>query len=314
MNKFKSKYPLLASPMNKVSDLNFALHCFAAGIIPSISAFNYYNLNYKNGINFKKFEEELSYYKKFTKSGPLFLSIEIEIFMKDEFLSIINLLTFNCLEIIDKNEYFKNPLERKNKFLNFKNRLNVCKNNGVFTFLKVLDPRGWLDRSEIFRSCFDGCVFKSPEASGSISLSKNRKSIYEEFLEIQKNDFNKIIIPSGGISTHKQVSKLLDLGAEIISIGSYFSVAEESCLSKETKLKIIDSNKSNLSTFNNTHNALIFSKIEETDYNHTESLKLGIKNPNLGHVFMGSSIDNIKEILPIKDLVSKLLDIKIYDL
>jgi hypothetical protein len=309
MNKFNSKYPLIAAPMNKVSDLNFAIVCFNAGIVPSISAFNYYNVNFKNRVDFKRFEEDLSYYKTVTQSGPLFLSIEIETLMCDEFLPIIKLSAFSCVEIIDKNEYFKDPLTQRDKFLAFKNRLEICKNKNIFIFFKVLDPKGWLERSDIFKSCFDGCVFKSVEASGSVILSDNRKSIYDEFLEIQDNDPSKIIVPSGGISTREQIFKLLELGASIVSIGSYFSVAEESCLSKETKLKIINSNRSNLSTFNNTHNALIFSNIIEDDYNHTESLKLGIKDPNQGHVFMGASIDHITEILPLKDLVSKLIQI-----
>ena len=50
MNNFNTKYPILAAPMNRVSDAKLAVAVANAGCIPSFSIFNYIgkggNINY----------------------------------------------------------------------------------------------------------------------------------------------------------------------------------------------------------------------------------------------------------------------------
>lgn len=304
MNKFQIKYPILAAPMNKVSDLEFAIKCYDVGILPSISVFNYFR---PRGVDYSKLKSDLNSYRSQRLSNVLFLSTGIESFMNEEFSKIIETNSFNCIEIIDENGYFKDKTISKNRFINFRNKLSICRDKNIITFFKILDPNDWLCAPDFFRNSFDGCVFKSADASGSVIIHETRKSLMDEFLELKKFDKDKIIVPTGGISTPEQVKDFIANGAELISIGSYFAVSEETPISYDTKLKIIKSNKSNLSKFGNSHNALIFSTFSDDDTNHTRSLKAGLKDPIRGHVYMGSSIENIKEIKPLKKLVEDLV-------
>jgi hypothetical protein len=74
---------------------------------------------------------------------------------------------------------------------------------------------------------------------------------------------------------------------------------------------MIESNRNDISRFDNSgQNALIFKIIEDRykdDVNNTLSLKRGIKSPEQGHLFAGLGIDNITEILPMKDIVDRLV-------
>lgn len=303
MNRFQVKFPILAAPMNKVSDLEFAKKCYEVGILPSLSVFNYFG---PCGINFLKLKSDLNFYSSQISSNVLFLSLGIESFMDDRFEEVLNTNSFNCIEIIDENGYFKDKTISKNRFIDFKKKLSICREKNIITFFKLLDPKDWMNAPNFFRNSFDGCVFKSADASGSVIADATRKSLMDEFLELKEFDKDRIIVPTGGISTSEQVKDFVSNGAELISVGAYFAVAEEASISYETKLKIVCSNKSNLSRFGNSHNALIFSNFYDDDSNHTRSLKAGIKDPTRGHVYMGSSIENIKEIKPLKTLVEDL--------
>jgi hypothetical protein len=59
-------------------------------------------------------------------------------------------------------------------------------------------------------------------------------------------------------------------------------------------------------------NALVFDPVPGDSHNNTISLVYGIRNPSKGLIFAGKGIDNITEILPVHDIVQKLVkDLKI---
>jgi hypothetical protein len=62
-----------------------------------------------------------------------------------------------------------------------------------------------------------------------------------------------------------------------------------------------------LGKFNNTgQQGLIFSKVADDPY-HIHSLELGVQTGSSGHVYAGHAVDHITEILPIHEIVKKLI-------
>ena len=102
----------------------------------------------------------------------------------------------------------------------------------------------------------------------------------------------------------------MGMGCIGVAIGTLFAASEESCISKETKLKMIESSSNEIKRLDSgaQQNAIIFSRIEEDDFNNTNSLNMGMKDPTNGHIFAGKGIDHIKSILPVKDIVQLLVD------
>lgn len=93
----------------------------------------------------------------------------------------------------------------------------------------------------------------------------------------------------------------------MVGIGSLFAATKESPISIATKLKIVKSTSTDLKRFNGLNQqGLIFKELENDDENRTGSLKHGMADPTNGHIFIGSSIDNIKKILTVKELVKEL--------
>ena len=100
----------------------------------------------------------------------------------------------------------------------------------------------------------------------------------------------------------------MDQDALAIGIGTLFAASEESCVSKDTKQRIIDSTSADIKLIGPLNcRGLLFSRLEDDDENNSKSLYAGIKGTDTGCIYVGNGIDYIKEIMPVKDIIEWLV-------
>lgn len=286
MTLIDSKYPIICAAMNKVSDINLALACHDAGIFPSLSFYNYY-LDDKN-YDLNVFEKDIKKFLDKTGSSRLLVSMGVEHLKNDSLITILRKNNFKFIELIEgvtsEVLYDINEIKKQNEF---------------YIFVKLIGHQQLPN--------INGVILKGPDGAGR---SLDSKTTLENMFETARKRLDKKveIILSGGISSSLEIKKYLDLGASAVAIGSLFAATIESPLNTDTKLKLVNSTSANLKRFSE-HNsqALIFSRIDNDDDNHTKSLKIGIKNSSLGHIFIGKSIDSIDRIKTVKELVNELV-------
>jgi NAD(P)H-dependent flavin oxidoreductase YrpB (nitropropane dioxygenase family) len=80
----KSKYPVVAMAMNKVSDLPLAIAVAKSGGVPSFSIFNYKN--------YDLLEKDIIEFKNTCKNDKFFISLGVEEFISQKIIDII----FKC--------------------------------------------------------------------------------------------------------------------------------------------------------------------------------------------------------------------------
>jgi 2-keto-3-deoxy-6-phosphogluconate aldolase len=149
----------------------------------------------------------------------------------------------------------------------------------------------------------DAITIKGNEAAGH----SGELSTSDMFGKIRSQYPEKKLIASGGIHCGEQVRDYVDRGAAAVSLGTMFACSTESPLSLETKHKLINATVQDLGKFNNTgQQGLIFSKVADDPY-HIHSLELGVQTGSSGHVYAGHAVDHITEILPIHEIVKKLI-------
>lgn len=305
---FNSRYPIMVAAMNKASDLSLAIASNKAGIFPSLSGFNYYP---GSELKIDFFKNDLESFNDATGSNNLIVSVELEDIFRDEFIEkICSNKLFSHIEVVDEKRFLSSAQNENDfdKLEKFRIYMHQLKSYGINPLFKLLAPGHWIDKIDAIKKEFPGAILKSADASGSV-VPDNRYPLEKEFAYLKKEFPDKVFVPTGGISTKEQVKGFLDLGAEIVGVGAFFMTAEESPVSLDVKKKLIESRSADITKFSNSnHNALIFSKVENDDMNHTTSLKKGIIDPNVGHIYMSRSIDNIKEIKPLKDLVAELVE------
>lgn len=290
MKSINSKYPLLCTPMNQVSDINLAIAVSKAGAYPSLSIFNYEGDNEK--IDLVELRKDLERFQNETGSVELLISMgALNLINNVDLLNLLiekNMLTIELLD--DVNDQTIPAIQGIRQDL---------KGQGFKLFFKEIAPRMIME--------VDGLILKGPDGAGrSLRGSESLESL---FLKMKRAFPSTLIIPSGGIGTKEKIKWYLDHGAEAVGIGTLFAASEESCLSQETKLKMVSASSRDIKKFENINqNALIFDRISDDDLNNTKSLKLGIKNPDAGgHVFAGKSIDHIDSIRPVSEIIKSLV-------
>jgi len=298
MNKlFDSKYPILLAGMNKVSDLRLAMAAHGSGIYASLSVFNYYDYRVGQPI-YKNLKHDILEFQNKTGSKNLLISTNDKFLFDLEFLEICKCQLFTHLELIviptsnsKMQDTFSHPI------------LKTIKELGIKIVFKI-------SYSYPSTSMGDGYVLKGVNGAGSIR--DFGETLLETLVRLKTEDSNVKIIATGGIGHGKQIKELLNNGADMVGIGTLFAASEESCISLESKIKMIEASSNDLSKFDNSgQNALIFKIIEDRhrdDVNNTLSLKRGIKSPQEGHLFAGAGVDCVTEILPMKDIVQRLIE------
>jgi NAD(P)H-dependent flavin oxidoreductase YrpB (nitropropane dioxygenase family) len=289
---FRSKYPLLAAAMNQVSDVNLAVACHDAGIQPSISLLNYLDMDNKD-FNFVKFERDLKEYQDRTGSNQCLLSTIPALFVNERIQSMMSDLDMLDIELInaDTDRTYNDDIKSlKEKF-------------------KSQDPRIFIKKNKIGSNTdfiCDGVILKGSKGAGTVGT--HGLSLTDLFFQMKNTLPGVPLIVSGGIGTSIEVSRYLKFGAAAIGIGTLLAASEESCLSLESKMKMVESNFMDVKKFlDSNQNALIFNHVEDDDRNHTKSLQAGIADYKKGHLFVGRGINYIKSIRPVKDIVEDLV-------
>jgi hypothetical protein len=306
---FDSKYPIMLAAMNKVSTIELAIAASRAGIFPSLSGFNYFQPgSFGMADKLKNIKHDLTNFNQITGSNNIVLSIDLLDILQENFEDLASTKLFSHVEILDQNNILYSIKSKESHlFLKIKNKIDYLNSHNIHPIFKCLHPTDWILKINEVKDLFNLIVLKSYDAAGTVKR-ENRLTLMEEFKMLKESYPEKFFIPTGGISTSKQIRDFVNEGAEIVGIGSYFITAEESALSYETKQKIISSTSKDITNTNNINqNAIVFSNLSSYDINQTYSLDQGIKSSSSGHIFISKSLDNINSIKPINELVNELI-------
>lgn len=306
---FKSQYPILEACMNKGSTLELAIAVHQAGGYPSLCSWTY-NRRPQN------MQRDLDRFVATTGSNCIHLSFEL--YEWDDPQQVIDIVRSHHVPTIEiiygQGDTMIDSFDVENLEKNLLELLRPIKSLGTKIFRRVYDV---IDLETAQRHLLDGFCIKGKEAAGFGSY----KPLDELFLEQQRETPSLALIPYGGIGTADQVKKYLDLGAEMVGVGTLLAMSKESPIKTETKLAAIRSKKEDLTEFKHIlpkdsdtvqrkQNALQFAPYQgHDDANGTAGLVQGIwkKNSKIGHVYVGHSIDHVKEILPCQQIIQNLV-------
>jgi hypothetical protein len=290
---FTSRYPIIEAAMNGVSDLPLALACWDAGIFPNL---------FLQDLSEESVYTTLSEFVKITKSSDLIFCIPISAVLHNRKIDLIKQLkSFNVshIEVLPS----KTITEKINPKI-------VTAIYSIMHPMKVMRrATSLLDESMIFNNV-TYCL-KGSDAAGM----NNGNLTTKEFFSQQKlNTPNVNLIPYGGIGTPKQVADYINAGAIGVAVGTLLAASKESPLSTDAKLALVSSTTDNITKFADTgQNALILgdqnSVLEDLgDWNRSTSLRTGLTgNGKEGHVYAGTGINYITDILPVKEIVRYLV-------
>lgn len=299
---FQSQYPILEACMNRGSTLPLAIAVHRAGAYPSLCSWTY-------GGNYQMLQRDLDQFVKITGSNRIQISFEIEGLPSPEICHrIINSHNVPTVEIIygQSSSTVLSPEKLDQHILDTVGPLHQ---QGVKIFKRSIEP---VSAEETTRYHIDGFCVKGTEAGGYTS---NTMTVLELFRAQQKLTPAAYLIPYGGIGTAAQVRQYIDLGAEMVGVGTVFALSAEGLVKDATKLAAIKASKNDLSefTFNDRpgkQNALKFDAYDEPDdSNHTAGLKKALfdKKSTQGHIFTGYAIEHVNEILPCQQIVQNLI-------
>lgn len=298
----KTQYPIVASPMNRVSDLKLAVACQKAGIVPSLSLYSYLSKE-TNILDLEHLDRDLKSYQDQTGSNNILVSAGNIDLIKDGIKNILFSNTITFIEIIH-HDLINIPVEhrRTTNQLILKNIKESYSRENIKIMPKMLK------KVDFNCNLADGVMFKGPDGAGRGDTSIDPD---KEVLSIQSSYPNLHIIFSGGIGTKEDVSRYINLGCTGVGIGTLLTVADECLISRETKEKLIESKSSELTRLNQgaEQQALLLGDlVQGDDYNHSKSLEQGILDSTKGLLFVGKGVDKLQKIRPVKDIIEELVD------
>jgi hypothetical protein len=278
--------------MNQVSDVNLAIAIHEAGAFPSIIITHYIK---DNIFDFGAYKSDLEQFQNKTKSTNLLLSVGFKLILNDSIIKPFFELGFKHIELF---HFFANDTH-------WPIILEKCKYLEEKYDAKIIFKISTNEMSD--DSWYRTIILKGEEAAGR--SSDFPKPIKEKFIDYKTKFPNINIIPCGGIYNYEQVKFYMDNGALAVGVGSLFAASEESSLSVESKQKIINSAKNNITLGGQLNfKGLFASIVENDDLNLTKSLQVGVNNPDKGCIYVGDAIDHITEILPVKTIIDRLMN------
>lgn len=301
---FKSKYPIVAMAMNRVSNLNLAIATSKAGAVPSISAFNYYTGPGKLDYNWLR--KDIQQFHKECPDADLIISIDTQFMISKDSIMCDMLIEENIshVELIQVDSLYRS---NEDIVTSHQSRMQDA---GVKLILKVVTVPSDISRYARWSGNrqVDALGIKSPDSAGRQGDEKG----IEFAINYTREYYGGIdIIAVGGVGTKDDIASMMELGANYVGIGTLFAATEESPLSIEAKNQLVNKNSETLKklkTDGADQNALVFSKYEGKDNdNNTFSLHAGITTGNTGHVFAGKGISSITSIVSVNTLVKSLV-------
>lgn len=295
---FNIQYPIICASMNRVSDLKLAVASHFAGILPSFTVYNWLQKDFKWYFDYAQANYDLKSFQDETGSNNLILSIGTAEIGIPEMMNLILRNKIRYLEIFGREDEGLKSISAHDYSI-----YQVYKENGIKIIPKQLSGK----HANV--DGMDAILLKGKDGAGRSIETVDM----DEEIQILRTKFPDLpLIMSGGIGCQKDIKKYLDMGCIAVAIGTLFAVSEESSISKETKIKMIEASSKDIKRLETgaKQNALIFKKIDqEDDFNNTISLIRGIHNPKYGgHIFAGLGIEHAKSIRPLKDIVQELVD------
>ena len=204
------KYPIIMAPMFLVSNAAMTIAAIKSGITGSIPA-----LNYRTD---KEFREALKEIKE-KSGGPFGINLIVNksnVRMKEQLNTCVEMGVDFIITSLGSPRLV----------------IEACKPKGIKVFCDVVDVEYALKVQELGA---DAVIAVNSEAGGHAGPMSFKELIP---LLVEKCDIP--VISAGGVGTHDQFIEKLDLGACGISIGSPFIATEESGVSSDYKQACVD--------------------------------------------------------------------------
>ena len=298
---FKSEYPILEACMNKGSTLELALAVYRAGGYPSFCSWTY---NGKSDL----MQRDIDRFVAATGSNRVHLSFELHEYPNSVVRDLIRAHAIPTIEIIYGNKNTFRPTGTEEELTaDIVELLQPIKDMGTKVFKRMYDP---VDQETMDQHLLDGFCIKGAESAGFSSNTPIR----ELFIRQRELTPGAMLIPYGGIGTAEQVKDYLDLGAEMVAVGTLLALSTESSMSTETKLAAIKAQSKDLTQFahrvgnvERKQTALQFRPYQgPDDANGTMGLVRGLHGKETGHVYFGQGIDHVTELRSCQDIIQDL--------
>ena len=298
---FQSQYPILEACMNKGSTLELAIAVHQAGGYPSLCSWTY---NGKSDL----MQRDLDRFVTTTGSNRIHLSFELHEYPHSAVWEIVKSHSIPTIEIIYGNKNTFRPTGTEEELtMEVLQLLKPIKAFGTKIFKRIYEN---VDQDLMDLHLLDGFCIKGAESAGFTSHTP----VKEVFLRQQKLTPTAMLIPYGGVGTGEQVKEYIDLGAEMVAVGTVLALSAESSLSTETKLSAIQKQSKDLTQFTHTvgnvdrkQSVLQFKPYKgPDDANGTMGLLRGIRGKKDGHIYLGHGIDHVTELRSCKEIIQKL--------
>jgi NAD(P)H-dependent flavin oxidoreductase YrpB (nitropropane dioxygenase family) len=301
---FKSQYPILEACMNRGSTLELAVAVHQAGGYPSLCSWTY---NRRNQL----MQQDLDCFVKQTQSNRIHLSFELDEFDNHAVHDIVKSHSIPTIELIYGKPNSPNGKESESDPALEKRLLHLIeplKAQGTRIFKRMYDT---VDQATMDRHLLDGFCIKGLESAGYGTFVPVR----ETFLRQRELTPGAMLIPYGGIGTAEQVQDYIELGAEMIAVGTVLALSTESTMSKKTKLAAIQKKSQdlvyhprNFGEIERKQSALIFGNYSRSDdEDGTIGLVRGLHGKTDSQVYFGHGIDHVTEILPCREIIQRLV-------
>jgi NAD(P)H-dependent flavin oxidoreductase YrpB (nitropropane dioxygenase family) len=274
---FGYEHPILCAAMTCVTDIKLALACAKAGIIPSLTTAPTNVCVPRLDDDLTKFRKEMGHCKLVLGlAGPTSLGTEFEDF-------IVHMVKKHKITHVEKVQ-----------MLHSKNFIRKMHDLGCLVINKH-------SRSEMSKNVYDAHTINGTESAGYGS----ELNLNDLFIQLRHSTEERLI-PSGGIATKEQIDYYIQNGALAVCIGTLFAASEESRVAKETKQEMIERTSQDLRFLSYSMQRGIIYK-DENDV-RSRALRKGVEGDiKNAHIFAGTGIDHIKEILPVQEIVNRLV-------
>jgi NAD(P)H-dependent flavin oxidoreductase YrpB (nitropropane dioxygenase family) len=298
---FQSQYPILEACMNKGSTVELAIAVHKAGGYPSLCSWTY---NSKPEL----MQRDLDKFVQTTGSNQIHLSFELHEYQSVAVHDIVKSHRVPTMEIIygDKNTFRPTATEQE-LTEDLIALLQPIKSLGTKIFKRMYDP---VDQATMDLHLLDGFCIKGAESAGFTGHTPIR----DLFLTQRELTPKAMLIPYGGVGTAEQIKDYIDLGAEMVAVGTLLALSVESALSTETKLAAIQKGSADLTKFvhqvggvERKQSALQFQPYRgPDDANGTMGLLRGMRGRKDGHVYLGQGIDHVNELKTCQQIIEQL--------
>ena len=211
------KYPIIMAPMFLVTNTKMMIEAMNAGIAACIPA-----LNFRTDEIFRAAIQEIRFHTTSKSLGINLIVNKSNIKMQQQLKTCVD------LEV----DFIITSLGSPEKVV------KECKPKGIKVFCDVVDEKYAL---KVEKLGADAIIAVNCNAGGHAG-----KLTAEEIIPLIKKNCSIPIISAGGIGTKEGINKIINLGADGISIGSPFIACEEAHVSEEYKKACVDYGKDDI--------------------------------------------------------------------